>query len=977
MAGRRACTRAARAGAVLLPVLALALIASFPARAQDIQGPGSAAGNPAPLNSGQRPFERKLPGDGLALAVSVEGFVFNRWGGPKLAPEDAAVASDMAQLNRIGFLDNLETLPYGYYGRLSGVEVSIGGRTAVTDAAGKYTINWIPPGDYSVSLAFDGWKPFGPAGTVQVREGSVARADFPLDPKSGTVSGTLRDAVTGLPILHPMLNGIPVPALVWAPGNQGVVGYPVDVADHGTKRYSLSVFAGSREVKVLAPGYASFSTRVAVTDGQGLSRDLSLDPLPASLQGQVYGGEGSTALVRIGGRTVTTDGAGRYQMENITPHVNLQVRVSRAGFRDTVADTVLVPGEMREKAFVLESEGLGVAALREVRGRVADIGTRRPLVGILVIERYNNLQIRACTDGQGMFTLMLDPSRTHNLDFVSDGYDPQRVIYVHREESGQDGLLPMDSRGSYYVNPGDPVVTLVPNPAYRAAAEFGCASNPPTPGESLDSSIANFPQTLRGTVKNAMSGQPVPDVAVEVLGNRVCTDSGGKYALGGVAPLGSPLVAMSFIRNGYRTENRNVTIHNAGANAMNGNDPEATNRIDVDLTPDRGSQVYQQGCVPTAAFGSVADDGYGEIRQETRFVVSDATTGIPVEHAAVVALQNDRRNAVRLCTGTDGAAVLKDASVALGGTTGVEVNLTVRRNGYRPLEAKLYPTAMQTSFLLALAPDARYQTLDDCTDQRLKIAAANRVGIVNPKAQRQGEVLQADKAPGGEIRLPQTVNPQVMLSGTLAGGRLNAEGVRISQAGAPLEAPIPVAALRKEPTAGEKSAAAAGSAAGAFRMKAAPPQIRAPEPDLELSSCRVSGADSVLPGAEVELAVEVRNVSGDPAPATPLRALISRDGRITVEDEEVALAKTTALAAGQGGRWPLRFRGPTKPGVYSFGACVGQVPGERNEGNNCSKAVTVTVVEPPKRRPENAGPARGAEKKALFPAGRSPGQLRR
>ncbi|MHB8836641.1 MAG: carboxypeptidase regulatory-like domain-containing protein [Candidatus Methylomirabilia bacterium] len=976
MSGYRAFGRVASARAALLPVVALLLFASVQVRAQAIQAPGAVTGNPTLFNAGQRPLQRTLPGEGLALAVSVEGFVSNRWRDARLSPEDAAVASDMALLSRIGFHDNLETLPYGYYGRLSGVEVSIGGRTAVTDAAGKYSIAWIPPGNHAVSLAFGGWKPFGSVGPVQVKNGEVTKADFSLDPNSGTVSGTLRDAVTGQPILHPMINGLPVPTLVWAPENQGVVGYPLDVADHETKRYSLNVFAGSREVKVLAPGYAPFSTRIAVADGQALSRDFRLDPLPASLQGQVYGGEGSTAQVHVGSRMVTTDGSGQYLMENIPPHATQQVRVSRSGFRDTVADTVLVPGEKRFKDFVLAAEGTGVAGLRDVQGRVADIGTGRSLAGVLVIERYNSLVVRACSDAQGRFLLRLDPSRAHNLDFISDGYDPQRVIYMHREEMGQDSLLPVDPRGSYYVNPADPVITLLPNPTYRALAEFGCSSNPPTPGESLDSSIANFPQTLHGTVRDATSHQPIRGVAVELLGNRVCTNSQGEYTVK-VAPLGPtvPIVAMSFIRNRYRTEQRSATVANAGAAMMQGYDPAAIHRIDVDMTPDLGSEVYQQGCSPTAAFGSVADDGSGELRQEVRFVVSDAVTGKPVEHAAVAAQPNDRRSGVRLCTGVDGAAVMKDASVALGGTSGVEVNLTVRRNGYRPLEAKLYPTSMETSFLLALVPDAQYQTLDDCTDQRLKIAAANRSGIMIPNAQRQGEVLRADKVPEG-VRLQQTANPQVMLPGALAGGQVVGAEVRMSKTGAPLPAPISVASLPKDPAAGEKIDAA-GSAAGAFRMKAAPPQIRVPEPDLELSSCRLRGVGNVPPGAELELAAEVRNVSGDTAPPATLRALSSRDERITAEDREEASVKTTTLAAGQGGRWPLRFAAPRNPGDYYFGVCIGQVPGERNGGNNCSKAVTVTVVEPPRRRPEIVVPARGTEKKEPFPASKSPVQIRR
>ena len=44
---------------------------------------------------------------------------------------------------------------------------------------------------------------------------------------------------------------------------------------------------------------------------------------------------------------------------------------------------------------------------------------------------------------------------------------------------------------------------------------------------------------------------------------------------------------------------------------------------------------------------------------------------------------------------------------------------------------------------------------------------------------------------------------------------------------------------------------------------------------------------------------------------------------------------------------PPDLTAPSTVGTYYYGACVEQVSGESNTGNNCSDAETVTVVESP------------------------------
>ena len=137
--------------------------------------------------------------------------------------------------------------------------------------------------------------------------------------------------------------------------------------------------------------------------------------------------------------------------------------------------------------------------------------------------------------------------------------------------------------------------------------------------------------------------------------------------------------------------------------------------------------------------------------------------------------------------------------------------------------------------------------------------------------------------------------------------------------------------------------ASAGSASGSAAVTIA---VGAPPPDLVVGSPSVSNSSPVT-GASFTLSATVRNQGSGPSAATTLRYYRSTDARITTGDTQVGTDAVSALSASGTNAESIDLTAPSSPGTYYYGACVDDVTGESDTSNNCSDAVTVTVVAPP------------------------------
>ena len=114
-------------------------------------------------------------------------------------------------------------------------------------------------------------------------------------------------------------------------------------------------------------------------------------------------------------------------------------------------------------------------------------------------------------------------------------------------------------------------------------------------------------------------------------------------------------------------------------------------------------------------------------------------------------------------------------------------------------------------------------------------------------------------------------------------------------------------------------------------------------PDLIVESPTVSDSN---PEAEAyfTLSVTVRNQGGGRSASTTLRYYLSTDETITTGDTEVETDYVTRLDPSAISDESARIKAPSSEGTYYYGACVDAVSGESDTGNNCSSAVTVTVL---------------------------------
>ena len=119
-------------------------------------------------------------------------------------------------------------------------------------------------------------------------------------------------------------------------------------------------------------------------------------------------------------------------------------------------------------------------------------------------------------------------------------------------------------------------------------------------------------------------------------------------------------------------------------------------------------------------------------------------------------------------------------------------------------------------------------------------------------------------------------------------------------------------------------------------------------PDLIVDAPRVSNS-SLSPGQSFTLSATVRNQGDSQAASTTLRYYRSSDATISASDAAEGTDAIGSLAASGAVHRSIGLTSPSSPGAYYYGACVDLVTGESDPGNNCSRAVPVTVAPSPFR----------------------------
>ena len=121
----------------------------------------------------------------------------------------------------------------------------------------------------------------------------------------------------------------------------------------------------------------------------------------------------------------------------------------------------------------------------------------------------------------------------------------------------------------------------------------------------------------------------------------------------------------------------------------------------------------------------------------------------------------------------------------------------------------------------------------------------------------------------------------------------------------------------------------------------------APAPDLVVRHTHAERKQHRQQERSFTLSATVRNQGDGRSDSTTLRYYRSSDSTITTGDTEVGTDYVSRLDGSEVGEESISLTAPSDPGTYYYGACVDGVSDESDTTNNCSAAVTVTVVAPP------------------------------
>jgi len=235
---------------------------------------------------------------------------------------------------------------------ISGVQVSDGSRTALTDALGDYSIGNVTPSTYQVTASKAGYQTSSL--TVTVLTGTTVVANLCLTQiiVPGSITGSVTDGEDGSP-------------LVGAAVSDGTR----TVLTDATGQYIINdVPPGSYQVVAGKEGYQSSSWTVSVLQGAIAVANLSLSQIivPGSITGSVTDAKDGLpivgATVSDGTRTATTDTSGKYTIADVPPG-SYQVIASKEGCESLTVSVTVVSGGTAVMNFSLNQKSPAINAM--------------------------------------------------------------------------------------------------------------------------------------------------------------------------------------------------------------------------------------------------------------------------------------------------------------------------------------------------------------------------------------------------------------------------------------------------------------------------------------------------------------------------------------------------------------------------------------------------------------------------------------
>lgn len=367
------------------------------------------------------------------------------------------------------------------------VEVKQGNTTVAqgfTDADGKFRIDGLAPGRYTVQVRADNFQGQFFAVTVSANQTDTVNFSLVSDPGAliGTVKNTNDEPLIGSTVTLE-LHGVSVQsALTDNDGNFSITG----------------LSPGSYTVRASKSGFAHKIAGAEIKANLTTTVDLVLAANPGSIFGRVTSlssGDGIVSAVvevKVGETLVSsilTDEEGNFLIEGIAPGAYV-LRVSADNYQGAIQGVVVVSDQRAEENFALVSSPGGVA------GVIKSSASGDPIVGARVLISQNGVAIgESLTDAQGLFAISGLAPGAYSIQAEATDFQHfvQGVIVVANQIS------------------------------------------------TVDFSLASSPGSITGLVTNAVSNAPIASATVTIESNgdviaTAVTDNQGSYVITGLAP---------------------------------------------------------------------------------------------------------------------------------------------------------------------------------------------------------------------------------------------------------------------------------------------------------------------------------------------------------------------------------------------------------------------------------------------------------
>ena len=288
------------------------------------------------------------------------------------------------------------------YEEIQGAQVTIGGKTTLSDWVGHYEIDGLSPGTAQVTASCEGY--LGYSGSMTVPAVGSATQDVLLEPPT-TVSGTVTDGTTSLP-----LAGV-------------VVTLGTSTVTTDTKgQYTLSrVPSGDQTVTARLAGYNSSAASITIPGNENYTQDFVL--YPVSRTGTVIGHVTDAIFgVSLGGVTVTdssskitakTNEFGNYTLNGV-PSGTQALTAKAADYKDNKGTIKVGDNTVTTFDFTMAMPG----TVGKVKGQALDMNTGELLKGVTVTLDSKS----TTTDKNGSYSLDNVKKGTQVITASKDGY---------------------------------------------------------------------------------------------------------------------------------------------------------------------------------------------------------------------------------------------------------------------------------------------------------------------------------------------------------------------------------------------------------------------------------------------------------------------------------------------------------------------------------------------------------------------------